>query len=462
MIVMKFGGTSVGSAKAIDKVYEIVKTQVIKNKDSNIFVVLSAVGGVTNILVELINNLKETLSKEIKYINIIERPTQNTSEIIENIRLKHFEIINELTLILISKNNTNSSEFKEKSLEYLHLKLEKLQNICKSITILQEISIESEKLILSFGEFISTEIVSNYFEFQTNYSKLIDITEYLVYDLNESNQNEIIKFQNTSKILEYFSDNSILITQGFIAKNLKDEITNLGRGGSDYSAALIASEFNADELQIWTDVSGIKTGDPRIIQDTKTIKEIDFETVSLMAYWGAKVLHPKTILPTIKRNIPTKILNTFDNGLVFTTIVSNKCLEEFNESSIIIRNNLCFLINDKFIPNLDYLLFKNFENKYIYILESSNQHLLDGIDTSENLEKLYTIIINNINLNKFLKLSELIKNNLTIFCDLELIKIFEFDSYNQMLILGLNVHYFEFEKLLELANDLHKEINNFE
>ncbi len=475
---MKFGGTSVGSAEAIENVYKIVENEIHRTNGQKVIVVLSAVGGITNLLVSLIENLKNKVNQNNDYnLSNQEHAINDYELIIENINSKHINIINNLGVLLDKINFDSADKFKSNINQFLKLKIQELLEICKSVIVLEELSLESENLILSFGEIISSEIVYNYFIANEISIKYLDITNHLIYDslfyLDNKNEKEFIKFKNKHEILDLFKNNKVIITQGFIARNSQNQITNLGRGGSDYSAALIASEFDANELQIWTDVSGIKTGDPRIIFNTKSIAEIDFKSVSLMAYWGAKVLHPKTILPTISKNIITKILNTFDFGNVYTTIIP-KSQNNSSNASIIVRDNLSLFYSDNLVENLKYLMLKNYENSYIYLIENSSKQIIDNFDasnnsednTSKNVKLIYSIIINNlveIKLNSVFEILDVYYKKYSfetsnMYKKHSFFNFIEYDNLNKVLIIGIDINFFDKNIFIKLANDLHNKI----
>jgi aspartate kinase len=286
MIVMKFGGTSVGDADRISNTAEIVKSYIKKKP----VVVVSAVTKITDKLIEAANASLQGKAEEV----------------LESIKKIHFEVLQKLSLDI---------SLVEKDLEDLKVILNKI----KKNKIVDNKVMDS---IQSFGERMSSKIVAA----QLN-SIGVKAQAFNSWDLGLITNAE---FGNAEPLQESFSNlnknikklNVVPVITGFIGKNEKGEITTLGRGGSDYSAGIIGSAIDADEVQIWTDVNGIMTTDPRTVSNAMTIKEVSFAEASELAYFGAKVLHPKTILPAMKKNIPVKVLNSFDSKEEGTIIVN--------------------------------------------------------------------------------------------------------------------------------------------
>ncbi len=284
MIVMKFGGSSIGSAERIKNLAEIVGAYKVKKP----VVVVSAVSGITDMLIDAADLAFKTGKVETK-----------------EIEKRHRELLSELNL---DKNILDSE-------------LQELKEILEVIVKIKDNSAKMIDIISSFGERMSSRIVVAYFN-----SINLKAQNYDAFDIGfitDSNFGAAELVPGAEKRIKQSLSkvNLIPIVTGFIAKNEEGQITTLGRGGSDYTAAIIGSALDAGEIQIWTDVDGIMTSDPRIVKEAKSIPEISFDEAAELATFGAKVLHPKTILPAVKKNIPVRVLNTFnpsDNG---TTIV---------------------------------------------------------------------------------------------------------------------------------------------
>jgi len=298
MIVMKFGGTSLANSERIKNLTEIIKSRIEKKP----IVVVSAVGGITNLLIE-------SAEESSKGIN----PNSKVEEIIKI----HKKIISELNL----------------NEELLLEDFVKLHDILNGVYLIRELSPRSLDLISSFGEMFSSKIVSEYLNSQKINSKQFSGGEIGIITNDEFTNAEILEetYENIkSKLLNL---NIIPVITGFIAENKEGEITTLGRGGSDYTASIIGAGINAEEIEIWTDVDGIKTADPRIIPHAKQWESITFNEASEMAYFGAKVLHPKTIRPAINKSIPVRILNTYNLENKGTLVLKETKKETFRAIS---------------------------------------------------------------------------------------------------------------------------------
>lgn len=279
MIVMKFGGTSVSSKKNIVQIKSILNT-----KEDNYIVVISAFSQVTNKLEYL---AQQSLNN-------------NVSDLLEEFRLVHFNMINELFAI---KNQT------EIILE-VQKKCNELELICKGVNILKELSSRTKATILSFGEHLSSYIIHRFLELENINIELLDSSQLISADGDYLDAS--VDFETSSKQISEKIAAKNYIAGGFIAANKNNEIVTLGRGGSDYSASIYANAINAEYLEIWSDVNGIQSANPKIVNNTVSIKKISYEEAFEMAYFGAKVLYPASILPLIKKNIPLYLKNTFE------------------------------------------------------------------------------------------------------------------------------------------------------
>ena len=191
---------------------------------------------------------------------------------------------------------------------------------------------------VSFGERFSARIVANYLKSLGINSEAKDAFDIGII-INKESKFEVSK-DKYPEIKEHISKiNSVLVITGFIAKDTKGKITTLGRGGSDYTATILGAAINAEEVQIWTDVDGIMTADPKLVKNPKKLDSVSFEEASEIASLGAKVLHPKTILPAVEKNIPVRILNTF-NPKNLGTVVSNNTIKEPRVSSITYKKSI--------------------------------------------------------------------------------------------------------------------------
>lgn len=286
MKVLKFGGSSVASSENINKVISIVKKSSSKNK---IAVVVSALGGVTDLLLEA-GNL--ACNGDTNYIN--------TFEAIEE---KHIQVVRELIPI----NNQSSV------LGQIKKMLNKLENTLEGVFLINELSNKTSDKIVSFGELFSSFIIANAMQNNNLDAVLKNSQELIVTNNNFSNANVVFSKTNAN-IEEFFKQNSnkIVVLPGFVAKTENGEVSTLGRGGSDYTAAIIAAATNASVLEIWTDVSGMYTANPKFVREAFPIQNISYQEAMELSHFGAKVLYPPTIQPILKKEIPICIKNTFE------------------------------------------------------------------------------------------------------------------------------------------------------
>ena len=284
VIVSKFGGSSMADYEAMTR-----SAKIAINQNSNI-VVVSAVYGVTNLLVEL---SKKSCDSEW---NIIE-------PLLKEVRNKHERILEKLP---------SQNELKEK----VNKHLEELNTLVKGIFLLKECSARTYDSLLSFGERLSslifTEVVKENTEKDTQF---FDVRKVLITsdEFNKATpQIDIISKKCDQHLYDAKYGNVLFITQGFIGNSVEGHTTTLGRGGSDYSASLIAEGIGADILQIWTDVAGIATTDPRIVKEAKLIDEITYSEAAELATFGAKILHPTTLSPALRSNIKVFVGSSYE------------------------------------------------------------------------------------------------------------------------------------------------------
>lgn len=303
MIVMKFGGTSVGNAGRISNICSIIKSQ-IKRKP---VVVVSAVTKVTDSLIRLAN----------------ESANGKGEDVLEQIRETHYEIIEKLNL-------------DEYLLEDDFIELLELMNKTKSN---ERLNAEALDYFQSFGERFSSKIVAGQLNKIGVKSKAFNSWELGFLTNDEHGNAEPLKetYQNLRDKIKRL--NLVPVITGFIGKAKSGKITTLGRGGSDYTAAIIGAAINTDEIQIWSDVDGIMSTDPRAVKNAKTIEKVSFAEASELAYFGAKVLHPKTILPAMNKNIPVRVLNSFNPRNKGTLIVNKSKRSRQTVKAIAYKNN---------------------------------------------------------------------------------------------------------------------------
>lgn len=284
MKVMKFGGTSVGSVNSILNLKSIVENAA---KEDDIIVVVSALGGITDRL--------------IKTANMAVQGDSSFNDEFQEIVARHHELVN----AIIPCNEKRTELLKE-----VDMLLGELNNIYQGLALINNLAPKSEATIVSYGERISSRIVTALIDGAVRFNARKFIK-------TESKHGKyILASEETERLIHGCFDGNrerIIVVPGFIAQDKEsDEITNLGRGGSDYTAAIIAATLNADSLEIWTDVDGFMTADPRVINNAYTIKHLSYVEATELCNFGAKVVYPPTIYPVFKANIPIKIKNTFN------------------------------------------------------------------------------------------------------------------------------------------------------
>jgi len=290
MRVLKFGGTSVGSAQRMKEVADLISDEHRK------IVVLSAMSGTTNSLVEITNYLYK-------------KNHDGANELINELEQKYYAEVKDLY---------STDEFKQKGSELIKSHFDYI----KSFTI-DMFTVFEEKTILAQGELISTAMFHFFLQENGKNSVLLPALDFMRIDKNNEPDNSYIK-ENLATLLEQDKDADILVTQGYICRNAFGEVDNLQRGGSDYSASLIGAACNAEEIQIWTDIDGMHNNDPRFVENTKSIEELSFDEAAELAYFGAKILHPTSVLPAKLANIPVHLLNTMQPQAKGTLISSNQ------------------------------------------------------------------------------------------------------------------------------------------
>jgi aspartate kinase len=283
MIVMKFGGTSVEDARAITRVVSIVASR----RAQDPVVVVSAMGGVTDVLVAMARGAAGTgLPASLKSL--------------QSLRERHHAAAEELKVAA----QVNSR---------LQTLFDSLEVVLRGIAALGELSPRTMDNVMSYGEICSSTLVAAAFSALGIESELVDSRECLITDSAYTRAAPDFEATNESmqaKLLPLLARNCVPVMGGFIASNAGGITTTLGRGGSDYSASIIGAALSADAIEIWTDVKGVMTTDPRLCPNASKIDEMSFAEASEMAYFGAKVLHPATVIPAIEKNIPVWVLDS--------------------------------------------------------------------------------------------------------------------------------------------------------
>jgi len=293
MKVLKFGGTSLGDAQRMQNVAKIVSNQ------GRTLVVLSAVSGTTDSLVKIAGAYKH--GEILKVKEIIEVLTNHYQRYVEQ---------------LFSEESTKSEAMIFVEAQFSEIAEANIESSTSAI----------EFHILAKGEVISTEFFALYLQEKNHKAKLLSALDF-VRLTSDGIPDEGFLSEQLSQIINQNADIEIFVTQGFICRNAFGEVSNLRRGGSDYSASLFGAAIESEEIQIWTDIDGMHNNDPRYIEDTKPIRELSFNEAAELAYFGAKILHPSSIKPARKKNIPVLLLNTLQpeaRGTVISTKSNNE------------------------------------------------------------------------------------------------------------------------------------------
>ncbi|MEE9362150.1 MAG: bifunctional aspartate kinase/homoserine dehydrogenase I [Cellulophaga sp.] len=299
MKILKFGGTSVANSNTITQVKNIVAN----NNDTQIIVV-SALGGVTDLLLEA--------------ANLAAQRDHTYKKTLLSIEERHINTVKELIPIAIQSS----------VLSKVKTELNVLETLLEGAFLIGEITLKLSDKIVSFGELLSSYIISEFFLSKKMNVVHKDSRELII--TNEANGKVVVNFELTNENCQnYFSkaNQKITVVAGFIASSINGNSTTLGRGGSDYTAAIIASALDAVVLEIWTDVSGMYTANPRIVKQALAIPHISYEEAMELSHFGAKVLYPPTIQPVLSKGISIVIKNTFDPEAEGTLITKNQNLE---------------------------------------------------------------------------------------------------------------------------------------
>ena len=284
---MKFGGTSVGKPERMHQV-----AQLITKHDEPTIVVLSALSGTTNALVEIGDNISKG-------------DRQAAKQCIDKLHTHYESFIKELA-------TSEAAYVKAKAIVSEHFEF---LNIILKISFSEALS----KDILAQGELLSTKLFCVYLEQQGIDHMLLPALEFMSIDAHDEPQVGSIKVK-LSQILKKQKDKNLFITQGYICRNARGEVDNLKRGGSDYSASLIAAAINASVCEIWTDIDGMHNNDPRVVDKTVPVEQLSFDEAAELAYFGAKILHPASIWPAQMYKVPVKLLNTMQPDAKGTVI----------------------------------------------------------------------------------------------------------------------------------------------
>ena len=292
---MKFGGTSVGSPERMKDVASL-----ITKSGEPAFIVLSAMSGTTNTLIEISDYLYR-------------KNPEGANELINQLERKYLGHIGELY---------STEEYRQKTRAFLEEEFNYLRSFTKDLFTSFE-----EKSIVAQGEILSTNMMVNYLQEQGVKAVLLPALDFMRTDKNAEPDGQYIR-EHLTAIMKENEGYQNCITQGFICRNAYGEVDNLQRGGSDYTASLVGAAVNAEEIQIWTDIDGMHNNDPRVVEKTEAVRQLNFEEASELAYFGAKILHPTCVQPAKYAGIPVRLKNTMDpdaeGTIINNTLVKGK------------------------------------------------------------------------------------------------------------------------------------------
>ena len=343
MQVMKFGGTSVGSPERMKNVASL-----ITKSGEPTFVVLSAMSGTTNTLVEISDYLYK-------------KNPEGANEVINALEKKYLGHVEELF---------STDEYKEKTRLFIKEEFDYLRTFTKDLFTSFE-----EKSIVAQGEMLSTNMVVNYLQENGIKAVLMSALDFMRTDKNAEPDPQYIK-EKLNALMAENEGYQIYLTQGFICRNAYGEVDNLQRGGSDYTASLIGAAIDAEEIQIWTDIDGMHNNDPRVVEKTEAVRQLNFEEAAELAYFGAKILHPTCVQPAKYAGIPVRLKNTMEPDAEGTII--DNVLVRGKIKAVAAKDNIIAIK----IKSSRMLLATGFLRKVFEIFESY-QTPIDMIATSE-------------------------------------------------------------------------------
>ena len=363
MQVLKFGGTSVANADNIKKVAGIIKTAISKDKT---IIVVSALGGITDMLLQC--------------GGMAAKADQSYKQLLQEITQRHLTTIKALLPV-----TTQSS-----ILSQVMQQCNEIEDVCNGVFLLKELSARTKDKIMSYGELLSSQIISAYLSCNEIQNAWIDTRKIIITDSNFTKAN--VDFDVTNKnIKAYFnsSTDQLFIVPGFVAADKEGYVTTLGRGGSDFTAAIFGAALNAKLVEIWTDVSGMMTADPRLVPNAKPISSISYHEAMELSHFGAKVIYPPTIQPLLRKNIEVWIKNTFapeDHGTVIQSVGRQINGNIIRGISSINRITLLSLEGSSMvgIPGFSKRLFEALANNAINVIlitQASSEHsICVGVD----------------------------------------------------------------------------------
>ena len=370
MIVMKFGGTSVANFEAITRTIFIIGGRL----DKKPVVVVSALSKVT----DLLYNISEAAAS---------RNLEQTKELLAQLRQRHIDLAAELL---------SESIHKAEALARVNELCDNLDSLVMAVCSLGELSDRNKAIIISTGEYLSSSIISFAMNAKGIKTRWVDARSMMVTSesfLKGEPDMAAIAQKVPGVVAEAYEGMDAIITQGFVGVTANGEPTVLGRGGSDYSASLIGMAIDAEKIEIWTDVDGVRTADPRYVPNTKSLEQISFEEAAEMAHFGAKVLHPLTIEPAVKKSIPIYVLNSMNPSGKGTAILRNELIED-GVKSVSFKENIRVIniFSTKMINTSGFLrrVFEIFSESKVSVdlISTSEANISVTVDASQKIDRV--------------------------------------------------------------------------
>ena len=370
MIIMKFGGTSVANFEAITRTIFIIGGKL----DKKPVVVVSALSKVTDLLYRISDAAAAGNETE-------------TKDLLSQLRQRHVDLAAELL---------SQSVLKDEAVANVNSICDSLDSIAMAVCSLGELSDRNKAIIISKGEYLSSTIIAHAMNSKGIRTKWVDARDMMVTNksyLKAEPDMSAIAERVPGVVSQAYEGVDAVITQGFVGVTADGEPTVLGRGGSDYSASLIGLAIDAERIEIWTDVDGVRTADPRSVKNTKYLEKISFEEAAEMAHFGAKVLHPLTIEPAVKKNIPIYVLNSMNPSGKGTAILRNELIED-GVKSVSFKENIKVIniFSTRMINTSGFLrrVFEIFSESKVSVdlISTSEANISVTVDAAQNIDSV--------------------------------------------------------------------------
>jgi aspartate kinase len=383
LVVMKFGGTSVEDATAILRTAKIVAGRIAKGLQP--VVVVSALAKVTDLLISAATTAARG-----------DRAT--ALAITERLRIRHRDTASQLAAAGRAPGDANGSGQADQALvathQWMDAELDSLDEILRGLAAVGELTPRISDMVVSYGERLSSRMIAEAFVRAGLNAVHIDARKCIVTDAQHGKavpQDPAIEQRLREHVMPHLSEGRLPIMGGFIGSTEQGVTTTLGRGGSDFTAALVGGGIDAGAIEIWTDVNGIMTADPRVCPDALRVKTISFEEAAELAYFGAKVLHPATILPAVRKNIPVLVLNSKnpENGGTRITALAAHCRSPFKSIAVKKRLTIMDVVASRMLMSHGYLraIFEVFDRHRcpVDMVSTSEVSVSLSLDSNEKL-----------------------------------------------------------------------------